>query len=117
LLALLLQMLYTVRSERTLKPGRATKVFNVRISRRHSPDDPCNPTVNFHGENRSNDTQSPPLTPTRGWRKSGAHEAKLAYCGNVMTENRNGSGGGQRTALAQRTVERDAATMMAERVE
>jgi len=31
------------------------------------PDDPGNPTVNFHGERRSNATTPRPRTPTRGW--------------------------------------------------
>src|SRR5437588_6899068 len=52
------------------------------------PDDPGNPTVNFHGEKRSNDTHESTTDPdARLARKSGGHEAKLAYCGNVMIEN------------------------------
>src|SRR6266542_3354401 len=55
------------------------------------PDDPGNPTVNFHGETRSNDTHESTTDPdARLARKSGGHESKLAYCGNVMIENRNG---------------------------
>jgi hypothetical protein len=55
------------------------------------PDDPGNPTVNFHGESRSNDTHQSTTDPdARLARKSGGHESKLAYCGNVMIENRNG---------------------------
>src|SRR6266699_706475 len=54
------------------------------------PDDPGNPTVNFHGETRSNDTHESTTDPdARLARKSGGHESKLAYCGNVMIENRN----------------------------
>src|SRR5215831_14838368 len=49
------------------------------------PDDPGNPTVDFHGENRSNETHQSTTDPdARLARKSGGHEAKLAYCGNVM---------------------------------
>jgi transposase len=55
------------------------------------PDDAGNPTVNFHGEKRSNETHESTTNPdARLARKSGGHEAKLAYCGNVMIENRNG---------------------------
>jgi transposase len=55
------------------------------------PDDPGNPMVNFHGERRSNDTHESKTDPdARLARKSGGHESKLAYCGNVMIENRNG---------------------------
>jgi len=54
-------------------------------------DDPGNPTVDFHGETRSNDTHESTTDPdARLARKSGGHESKLAYCGNVMIENRNG---------------------------
>ena len=53
--------------------------------------DPGNPTVNFHGEKRSNETHQSTTDPdARLARKSGGHEAKLAYCGNVLIENRNG---------------------------
>src|SRR5580693_7136729 len=55
------------------------------------PDDPGNPTVNFHGEKRSNDTHQSTTDPeARLARKGSGHESKLAYCGNVLIENRNG---------------------------
>jgi transposase len=51
------------------------------------PDDAGNPTVNFHGETRRNDThESKTDVDARLARKSGGHEAKLAYCGNAMIE-------------------------------
>ncbi len=44
------------------------------------PDDPGNPTVNFHGERRSNETHASTTDPDcRLFRKSKGHEAKLAY--------------------------------------
>jgi hypothetical protein len=53
-------------------------------------DDPGNPTVNFHGEERTNQTHQSTTDPdARLARKSGGHEAKLAYCGNALIENRN----------------------------
>ena len=82
------------------------------------PDDPGNPTVNFHGEKRSNDTHKSRTDPdARLARKSGGHEAKLAYCGNVMIENRNGLVVDTELLQCNGTAERDAAMMMAERVE
>jgi transposase len=82
------------------------------------PDDPSNPTVNFHGESRSNDTHQSTTDPdARLARKSGGHEAKLAYCGNVMIENRNGLVVDAELLQCNGTAERDAAIMMAERVE
>ena len=55
------------------------------------PDDPGNPTVNFHGERRSNDThQSATDGDSRLLRKSNSHEAKLQYVGGLLIENRHG---------------------------
>ena len=52
---------------------------------------PANPTANFHGGKRSNETHQSTTSPeSRLYRKSRTQEAKLAYCGNVLTENRNG---------------------------
>jgi len=82
------------------------------------PDDPGNPTVNFHGEKRSNDTHESTTDPdARLARKSGGHEAKLAYCGSVMIENRNGLVVDTELLQCNGTAERDAAMMMAERAE
>src|SRR3954470_12985371 len=87
-------------------------------SEKPPPDDPGNPTVDFHGEKRSNDTHESTTDPdARLARKSGGHEAKLAYCGNVLIENRNGIV--VDTALLQCSglAERQAALLMAERVD
>jgi transposase len=82
------------------------------------PDDPGNPTVDFHGETRSNDTHESTTDPdARLARKSGGHESKLAYCGNVMIENRNGLVVDTELLQCNGTAERDAALLMAERVE
>lgn len=81
------------------------------------PDDPGNPTVDFHGEKRSNDThESTTDSDARLARKSGGHESKLAYCGNVLIENRNGLVVDTELLQCNGTVERDAAMLMAERV-
>jgi transposase len=82
------------------------------------PDDPGNPTVNFHGEKRSNATHESSTDPdARLARKSGGHEAKLAYCGNVLIENRNGLVVDTELLQCNGTAERDAAMLMAERIE
>lgn len=58
---------------------------------RPPPDDPGNPTVNFHGEKRSNETHASTTDPeARLARKSNGTTAKLSYCLNGMSENRNG---------------------------
>ena len=55
------------------------------------PDDPGNPTVNFHGERRSNQTHASTTDPeARLARKGNGQEAKLFYSGHVLMENRNG---------------------------
>ena len=55
------------------------------------PDDPGNPTVNFHGERRSNQTHQSTTDPdSRLFKKAKGHEAKLAYLGEVLMENRHG---------------------------
>ena len=81
-------------------------------------DDPGNPTVNFHGEKRSNETHESTTDPdARLARKSGGHEAKLAYCGNVLIENRNGLVVDTELVQCNGTAERDAAMLMAERLD
>jgi IS5 family transposase len=81
-------------------------------------DDPGNPTVNFHGEKRSNDTHESTTDPdARLARKSNSHESKLAYCGNAMIENRNGLVVDTELLQCGGTAERDAALLMAERME
>jgi transposase len=55
------------------------------------PDDPGNPTVNFRGEKRSNDTHESKTDPDALLaRKSAGKESKLSYSGNLLVENRNG---------------------------
>jgi transposase len=81
------------------------------------PDDPGNPTVDFHGEQRRNDTHASSTDPdARLARKSGGHEAKLAYNGNVLIENRNGLVVDTELLQCNGTAERDAALLMAERL-
>src|SRR5215213_8045864 len=55
------------------------------------PDDPGNPTVNFHGETRKNDTHASTSDPdAQLYRKGPGKEAKLAYLGHVLLDNRHG---------------------------
>jgi transposase len=58
---------------------------------RPPPDDPGNPTVNFHGEKRSNEThQSTTDSEAKLARKGNNQPAKLSYLANALMENRNG---------------------------
>src|SRR5256885_14220048 len=74
------------------------------------PDDPGNPTVNFHGEKRSNIThQSTTDADLRLFKKTKGSEAKLAYQGHVLMENRNGLVVNATLTCASGTAEREAA--------
>ncbi len=54
------------------------------------PDDPGNPTVNFHGERRSNATHQSTTDPEVQLAKKGAgKEAKQCYSANALMENRH----------------------------
>src|SRR5213592_4386863 len=78
------------------------------------PDDPGNPTVNFHGETRTNATHASTTDPdAKLARKGNGKEAKLSYCGNVLMENRNGLVVDAVVLPATGTAERDAAFAMA----
>ena len=67
------------------------KSFKPKDAPPASPDDPGNPTVNFHGERRSNATHVSTTDPeARLARKAKGHEAKLAYQGHVLMDNRHG---------------------------
>ena len=54
------------------------------------PDDRGNPTVDFHGEKRSNETHASTTDPDAKLARRGGGEAKLAYSGHALMENRNG---------------------------
>jgi len=94
------------------------KSFQRKDQDHTPPDDAGNPTVNFHGEKRSNDTHQSTTDPeARLARKSSGHESKLAYCANVLIENRNGLVVDTELVMASGTAERDAAVEMSERIE
>ncbi len=81
------------------------------------PDDPGNPTVNFRGEKRSNDTHESKTDPEALLaRKSQGKESKLSYSGNLLVENRNGLIVDAELFQANGTAERDAALIMLEKL-
>ncbi len=60
-------------------------------SDRTPPDDPGNPSVDFHGERRQNATHQSTTDPDARLAKKGAgKEARLCYTESVLMENRNG---------------------------
>jgi transposase len=81
------------------------------------PDDPGNPTVDFHGEKRSNQTHESKADPDALLaRKGQGKEAKLSYSGNLLVENRNGLIVGSTVWEATGTAERLAALAMLQQV-
>jgi len=82
-----------------------------------SADDPGNPTVNFHGEKRSNRTHASKTDPAAKMaRKGEGKEAKLSYSGNLLVENRNGLIVKAMAWEANGTAERDTALLMLEQI-
>jgi len=70
--------------------------------------------VDFHGEQRSNQTHQSTTDPdARLYKKSKGTEAKLSYLGHVLMENRNGLLVQTMVTQADGTAERDAALLMA----
>jgi transposase len=81
------------------------------------PDDPGNPTVDFHGERRSNATHQSTTDPEARLAKKGAgKEAKLSFAGHVLMENRNGIAVNAGVNLAEGRAEVEAAVAMVEEI-
>ena len=85
--------------------------------RKTPPDDPGNPSVDFHGERRRNDTHQSTTDPAaRLARKGAGKEAKLSYAGHVLMENRNGLAVQGCVTQATGRAEPQAAMAMVERI-
>ena len=70
---------------------------------------------NFHGQRRKNDTHASTTDPeSRLYRKAAGREAKLAYMGHAMMENRHGLAVTGMVTLANGTAERRASEAMLE---
>ena len=81
------------------------------------PDDPGNPSLDFRGERRTNATHASTTDPeARLYKKATGQEAKLAYLGHVLVENRHGLVVDSRVTQATGTAEREAALAMAEAI-
>lgn len=79
-------------------------------------DDPGNPTVDFHGEKRSNETHESTTDPeARLMRKGSGKEAKLSFSQNVLMENRSGLIVDVKVEKATGTAERTTALDMLKR--
>jgi transposase len=72
--------------------------------------DPDDQGRNFHGQSRTNDTHVSKTDPdARLYRKSDSMEARLAYLGHVLMDNRHGLVVQARATQATGTAERDTA--------
>ena len=81
------------------------------------PEDPGNPTVDYRGEKRSNETHASKSDPEAQLARKGAgKEAKLSYSGNLLVENRNGLIVDSRVWEATGTAERYAALEMLQEI-
>src|SRR5579863_9188247 len=100
-----------------LEAWASVKSFQPKDGQPQPPDDPGNPTVNFRGERRSNQTHASKTdAEARLARKGRGKEAKLSYSGNLLVENRNGLIVDAMAWEATGTAERDTALLMLERV-
>jgi transposase len=100
-----------------LEAWAGAKSFQRKNRKTPPPDDPGNPTVNFHGETRSNDTHASKTDPDAQLaRKGPGKEAKLSYSGNLLVENRNGLIVDAEVFEANGKAERHAALVMLEQV-
>jgi len=98
-----------------LEAWASLKSFHPRDKAPPPPDDPGNPSVDFHGQRRRNDTHQSTTDPdARLHRKGRGKEAKLAYLGHVLLDNRHGLVSNACATQATGTAERDAAVLMAE---
>jgi len=93
------------------------KSFQRKDQKNPPPDDPGNPTIDFHGERRSNQThESTTDADALLARKGSGKEAKLSYTGNLLVENRNGLIVTTELFQAKGTAERDAGLVMLEQI-
>ena len=91
------------------------KSFKRKGEDQHTPpDDPGNPSVNFHDERRSNATHQSTTDPeARLARKGPGKEARLCYAGHVQMDNRHGLVVNTRLTQASGIAEPTAALAMA----
>jgi len=78
------------------------------------PDDPGNPTVNFRGEKRSNETHQSRTDPEARLYRKGGQESLLSFLGHLVIENRNGLVVCAEISSSTGTAERDTAVSMLE---
>lgn len=100
-----------------LEAWASLKSFRPKSGDSVSSGEGNNPTVDFRGEHRTNDTHQSGTDPEARLAKKGAgKEARLCFSGHVLMENRNGLVVDVTVTKATGTAERDTAIDMLERV-
>lgn len=76
-----------------------------------------NPSVDFHGEKRTNDTHESTTDPeSKMYKKAPGDKARLSYLGHALMDNRNGLAVNTQVTQATGTAERDAALIMCDAI-
>jgi transposase len=89
------------------------KSFRKKDHDSSPPSGDRNPTVDFRGEKRRNDTHASTTdSDARLFKKGKGKESRLSYMGHVLMENRNGLVVNTRLTVATGTAEREAAEDM-----
>ena len=96
-----------------LEAWASHKSFQRKADPTDPPDAGSNPTVDFKGERRTNDTHQSTTDPdARLYKKGHGREARLGYLGHVLMENRTGLIVDALVTPATGTAERDASLVM-----
>ena len=99
-----------------LEAWAAVKGMRRRDGKDDAPPPGRNPSVDFHGQKRTNDTHVSPVDPEAQLaKKSAGQAAKLSYQGHVLMEHRHGLVVDVEVTPASGTAERDAALKMLDR--
>ena len=100
-------------TQRRARNRRKAKRRRARRSKSRRGSGSSNPTVNFRGQRRRNDTHESTTDPeARLMRKGNGKEAKLSFSAHALMENRNGMLVDLRIAEASGTAERRVALDM-----
>lgn len=100
-----------------LEAWASMKSFRPKDSGDRTDDQGRNPTIDFRGQKRTNDTHASATDPdARLYKKAAGQQAKLCYMGHVLMENRNGLVIDARVTQSNGTAEREAAVEMIERI-
>jgi transposase len=94
------------------------KSFKKKDQAGGSGDSGRNPSVEFRGEKRTNDTHQSSTDPqAKLYKKAKRQEAKLCYLGHALMENRNGLVVNSYLSQSTGTAEREAAVVMCDEIE